>query len=59
MDLTRVDSRYSNLIKYRQATLEVKINDDMSTKKIQARRRIRQGDMISPKIVHSGVGIRF
>jgi len=52
MDLARVDSRYSNLIKYiyNQATLEVKINDDMNTEKIQVKRGVRQGDTISPKL---------
>ncbi|KAG5334609.1 CFDP2 protein, partial [Acromyrmex charruanus] len=52
MDLARIDSRYSNLIKYiyRQATLEVKINDDMCIEKIQMKRGVRQGDTISPKL---------
>ena len=52
MDLARIDSRYSNLIKYiyRQATLEVKINDDMCIEKIQVKRKVRQSNTISPKL---------
>lgn len=48
----RVDSRYANLLSniYQNATLSVKIDDNVKTKKIPVNRGVRQGDTISPKL---------
>ena len=52
MDKARIDSRYTNRIQniYENATLHVKIEEDMVTDKIPIRRGVRQGDSISPKL---------
>jgi hypothetical protein len=52
MNRARVDSRYTDLIKsiYENATLHVKIAEDMETEPINVHRGIRQGDSISPKL---------
>lgn len=52
MNDTRIDSRYTNLLKYiyKNATFHVKINEDLKTDKIKVNRGIRQGDTISPKL---------
>jgi hypothetical protein len=51
MNLARVDSRYSMLIKhiYESATLKVNVND-WETETVNVRRGVRQGDSISPKL---------
>lgn len=52
MDDARIDSRYTNLIKaiYKNATFHVKINEDLKTDRIEVKRGVRQGDIISPKL---------
>lgn len=52
MDNARIDSRYSKLIQhiYANATLRIKIEDDMETEKIPIERGVRQGDTISSKL---------
>lgn len=52
LDKARIDSRYSNLIKfiYEHATLHVKLEEDWVTGRVPIRRGVRQGDTISPKL---------
>lgn len=52
MDTARIDTRYSNLIKYiyENATLQVSIDEDLVTDPIPINRGVRQGDTISPKL---------
>lgn len=52
MDKAKIDSRYSNLIRsiYANATIRVKINEDLDTEKIFIKRGVKQGDKISPKL---------
>lgn len=52
MDKARIDSRYSNLIKYiyEHATLHVRVEEDWMMEKVQIKRSVRQGDTISPKL---------
>lgn len=52
MDDTRIDSRYTNLLKYiyKNATFHVKMDEDFKTDKIKVNRGVRQGDPISPKL---------
>lgn len=53
MDKVRIDSRYRNTLKYiyDNATIQVKITEDLITNKISAKRGVRQGDTISPKLL--------
>lgn len=48
----RIDSRYTNLIRdiYDGAFFHVKMSEDLNTERISTRRRVRQGDSISPKV---------
>lgn len=48
----KIDSRYTDLIRniYQGAILHVKINEDVTTKKIPIQKGVRQGDSISPKL---------
>jgi Reverse transcriptase (RNA-dependent DNA polymerase) len=52
MDNARIDSRYTETIKniYANATMHVKINDNLRTNQINIKRGVRQGDSISPKL---------
>ena len=52
MNNARIDSRYTNLLRhiYENATIHVKVDEDLSTGKIPVKRGIRQGDSISPKL---------
>lgn len=52
LDNARVDSRYSDLMKYiyEKATSTIKIDNDTKTKQIKLERGVRQGDTISPKL---------
>ena len=52
MDNARIDCRYTEVIKniYKNATMHVKINDNLKTNQINIKRGVRQGDTISPKL---------
>jgi len=52
IDVTRIDSRYIALIPniYEQATIHIKIDEELKTNKIQMYRDICQDDIISPKL---------
>lgn len=52
MDKSRIDSMYRNRLKsvYNNVAFQVKISDDIITNKIEVKREVRQGDIISPKL---------
>ncbi|XP_050312881.1 uncharacterized protein LOC126747946 [Anthonomus grandis grandis] len=52
MNNARIDSRYKQLLKhiYENATITVKISEEIETNKMQIKRGVRQGDTISPKL---------
>lgn len=52
LDSARIDSRYTTLIKqiYENASMQVRIDDDLKTDRIPIKRGVRQGDTISPKL---------
>jgi len=52
MNNARIASRYTNLLKniYKEATITVKAQEDVTTNRIPINRGIRQGNRISPKL---------